>query len=64
MPRFRPGVIAGLVALALQTFRGYYGTQWLLMMSVALLLFVPIPGIFLPGRRFFISRLTVGVVTG
>jgi len=50
--------------VGLQAFQGQYGTEWHLMMAAALLMLVPIVGLFLVGQRFFISGLTVGAVKG
>lgn len=48
--------------VGLQAFQSQYGTQWPLMMAAALLMILPVLGIFLVGQRFFIAGLTVGAV--
>ncbi len=53
-----------VLPVGLQAFQGQYGTEWHLMMAAALLMLLPILGIFLAGQRFFVSGLTVGAVKG
>lgn len=53
-----------VLPVGLQAFQGQYGTEWHLMMAAALLMLLPIVGIFLAGQRFFVSGLTIGAVKG
>jgi len=50
--------------VALLAFQGQYGTEWHLMMAAALLMLLPIVGLYLVGQRFFVSGLTLGAVKG
>jgi multiple sugar transport system permease protein len=43
---------------------GSYGTEWHLMMAGALMILLPVVGMFLVGQRFFVSGLAVGAVKG
>lgn len=43
---------------------GNYGTSWHLMMAAALLILLPVIGLFIVGQRFFVAGLTAGAVKG
>lgn len=51
----------GLIAFQNQ---GVYGTEWHLMMAAALMILLPVIGLFLAGQKFFVAGLTVGAVKG
>ena len=56
----------GTLPLGLLAFQnvGNYGTAWHLMMAAALLILLPVIGLFLVGQRFFVAGLTTGAVKG
>jgi multiple sugar transport system permease protein len=56
----------GTLPLGLLAFQnaGNFGTEWHLLMAAALLILLPVIGLFLIGQRFFVAGLTAGSVKG